>query len=342
MVPRFVPWVAAFLSVGSGGDELLLAPAKGARLERVWREELRLGLDGIDLQIAGTPLKVTFEEVEFVEHRGFEATDEVEACAEGRLTEFVRAFDAGEMRFELEIDGATMAKAEGENACTGSRVRFRKNDGSDSYEREHVEGPLDEELLDGLAIDMDLAALLPSKGAAVGAKYAVDSERLRALFAAGGELGFAPAHITAEGLGVPTEVVLAGALGSLHELFQPANPLDGRVEAEYASLADGVARLVLTLALTLEAELDAKYSTFSMDGADPSGRKLHVEAELEGELVLLWDTDANHLRSAKFEGDLSLESALRFPFRTSPDAAPLDFEGSLELSGKAEVELAIR
>lgn len=342
MVLRPLVFAVALLGLGGSREELVFAPEPGARLVRAWSEGLRLELDGLDMKLGGHPLKVFFEEVEFTGRRGFEVVDEVGRCADRRLLAFERAFDTGEMRFEFQVDGTTMASAAGGHACAESRVRFEHDEETDAYERELVEGPMDAELLDGLGVDMDLAMLLPTEELAEGATYTLEPELLRTFFAAGGELVFAPSELTAEGLGVPNEVVLAASFGSLRELFLGARELDGKVDAKYEGHADGNARLVLTLDLALACELDAKYSAFSLDDGGPAERQLRLAAELEGELLLLWDTTAHHLNSAKFAGEVTMEGTMAFPFRPSPDADPLDFEGSYELSGEGEVELAIR
>lgn len=336
-------WAAVFvLASAGGGDELRLAPVEDARLVRAWSEELRLELDALEMTLAGNEIAASFESVEFVERRAFELTDEIAAAAEGRLTQFERAYDAGELAFELEVDGTPRASASGAHACAGCRVRFEYDAEKDEYVRERIEGTLGAEQLEGLGVALDLAGLLPATEVEEGATWQVDPELLREFFAAGGELGFAPAVLSADDLGVPSEVVLAGTLGSPHELFLPESEIAGEVEAKYDGAEEGLARLVFTLELTVVAALDEKYSSFALDGGDTSGRTLDVAAELEGELVVLWDSTANHLRSAQFRGELALDSELAFPFRMQPDADPLDFEGSYELSGEVEVGLAVR
>ena len=333
---------AAFLSVGGGGETLIFAPEKDARMVRVWSEGLRLGLDSLEMTLDGNEVGVSFEEVVFVQRRGFELTDVVAAATPDRLLEFERAYDTGELTFELEVDGATMASASGAHACAESRVRFAYDAEKEEYARELVDGALDPERLAGLGVALDLVGLLPEEEVEQGDTWRVDPELLREFFAAGGELGFAPGALTAAGLGVPNEVVLAGTFGSLHELFLPGSELAGKAEVKFEGVEEGLARLVLALELDVKAALDEKYASFALDGGDTSGRTLDVAAELEGELVVLWDSAANHLRSAKFRGELALESELAFPFRMQPDADPLDFEGSYELSGEVEAELAIR
>lgn len=331
------------LAAGSAGrgERLAFAPAKEARLVRSWREGLRLELDAFDMKIDGNELGISFEELEFVERRGFEVTDRIAACADGRLLEFERAYDTGELAFELQVDSAAMAMASGAHACAESRVRFAYDAEEDEYARELLEGPLDTKLLGSLGVGFDLAGLLPPEEVEEGDTWHVDPELLREFFAAGGELGFAPGSLTATGLGVPNEVVLAGTLGSLHELFLPGSEVTGSVEAEYEGVEDGLARLVFTLELRITAPLDEKYASFALDGGDTSGRTLDVASELEGELVVRWDTAANHLRSAAFRGEVALEAELTFPYRARPDAEPLDFEGAYELSGEVEVDLVV-
>jgi len=329
------------LWAGAEGERLVLDPPAGTRIVRVWSEYLRLELDTLEMTLDGQPVNVTFEELDFVQRRGLEFADVIERCTDGRLRAFERTYDTGELGFELEVDGQSMASVVGSNASAETRVRFEHDAEQDTYEREIVEGPLDPGALEGLAIEADLTALLPGGEVEEGATWTLEPEVLREFFAGGGELGFAPTQLSTGDLGVPGEVVLAGTFASLHELFLPGSELSGRAEARYAGIEKGLARIDLELELDVLAHAGAKFSTFAMSGWQ-SERTLDIEAEVEGKLRVLWNVAAKRLESALFRGEVALEAELSFPLRLRPDAAPVTFEGTYELAGEAEVELAVR
>jgi hypothetical protein len=139
--------------------------------------------------------------------------------------------------------------------------------------------------------------------------------------------------------GAPYEILLAGALGSLHELFGPEAEVSGDVRGRYAGREDDtLARLELELELEATVDLGPRFPSCFEDASEDT-HGFELAAEVEGPLVLVWDLEARHLRSARFEGDVLLAGRVSFPVSTARGPEPVAFAGDYELSGTVEVEL---
>jgi hypothetical protein len=224
-------------------------------------------------------------------------------------------------------------------------VRFVYDSEEERYTKERIEGEIDAELMDRLEPDLDLLEFLPAGEVEAGATWELDPEALRHFFAAGGDLGFEVTEAVAEMEGVvPREILVAGALGSLHELFAPGSELSGKVEASYAGEHESgseLARLELEIHVEARIDLGARLQLLLGEDVLPGHREFTVEGELEGRLVVLWNQARKHLGSARFEGEASLSGHLVFPVEIAEGHPALEFVGDYELAGEAEVELVV-
>src|SRR5688572_30798194 len=322
-------------------EDFVYAPEAGTELERHWAETLALEADALDQTIGGTPVDMPFDAIEFTAKRSFELADALEEVAGGRVTRLVRGFTSSELGFELVLDGNVTGLAEGRHACDGSKVRFAWEDEEQRYARERLEGELDDERLETLEPDLDLLGLLPAGALEPGEAFEPPAEALRTFFHAGGDLDYRLKRIELRHADVPAELVVAGALGSLHELFAPGSELAGELEGRYVGREEEdaeLARFEYELELEVGADLGQRFRSF-MKESTPDSHDLQLTLELEGELVLLWDVSAKRPRSARFAGEVVLKGHVVFPVQAAAGAEPREFVGDYELSGEAEVEL---
>jgi len=336
--------LGSFLSVGLVGD-VAFAPEPGCKLARRWSEALELEVDSLEETLGGNPVRVPFNEITFAAKRSFAAADVLESCADGRATKLLRRHEASGLELALALDGGALGHLRGASACDESVVRFAYDPEHERYDREREEGKLDDEHLERLEPDLDLLALLPGAEQAVGTTWTLAPEALRRFFAPGGELDFRPSEIVPEQLGVPDELLVAGALGSLDELFAAGTELEGELEGRRAADEEDdsgatLARLEFELDVTAKAALGERFRAL-LENASDSTHDFSVAGEIEGRLVLLWDVAGRHLRSARFEGDVTLRGHMVFPLTVFSDQDAEEFVGDYELSGKAVVELAV-
>jgi hypothetical protein len=342
-LPALVLLLAAgFFHGPPARDQLRFGPEPGAEVTRRWSETLALEIDSLDETLGGNPIRLSFDRIELETRRAFEVADVLTRSADGRPLDLTRRYEASELGLQVEMDDRPLARASGSHDCDESAVRFVYEPDEERYTRERIEGDIDDERLEALEPDLELLSLLPAGEVELGATFELEPEALRTFFAAGGGLGFHTTERVAEDTGVPDEVIVAGVLGSFHELFGPAGELSGKVKGKFVSRDEDesgsvLARLEYQLRVKAEAELGERLrSLLEKDGAT---RDLRAEGELEGRLVVLWDETKKHLRSARYEGDASLAGHLVFPLELVDDQEPLEFTGDYELSGEAVVEL---
>lgn len=336
--------LALSLCCALSGD-VVFGPEPGSALTRRWSEALELEVDSLSETLGGNPVSVPFNEITFAARRTLVATDVLESCADGRATKLLRTHEASSLQLALELDGAPLGHLEGASVCDESEVHFSYDAEHGRYEREREQGTLDDEHLQRLEPDLDLLELLPPGEQAVDARWTLAPEALRRFFCAAGDLDFRPSAVVAEQAGVPDELLVAGALGSLDELFAADNELEGKLEGVRAADEEDengatLARLEFELDVEAKAALGERFRAL-LDGASESTHDFSVAGEVEGQLVLLWDVAGRHLRSARFEGDVTLRGHLVFPMVVFSDQEALEFVGDYELSGKAVVALTV-
>ena len=345
MGTRTRTWVSLLATATLAGiaDEIVFAPEPGTKLERRWSETLRLEVDSLEETLGGNAVNVPFDRIEFEERRAFEVADELTRSDGGRPVDLKREFTASSLALALRLDGNPVGHVEGRHACDDGVVRFVYDPDEEEYTREQLEGDIDEDRLQELEPDLDLLPLLPAGEVDVGAEWELEPAALRRFFSAGGGLGFEAAEVVPEMAGAPSEILVAGALGSVHELFGPGTELSGTAKASYAKQdeGEGLARLEVELDLQVQADLGERFRSMLGSDALASTHRFRVGAEVEGTLVVLWDRGGRHLRSARFEGDVTMTGHLVFPLRLFEGAEPQEFVGDYELSGEAEVELAV-
>jgi hypothetical protein len=345
-------WTSVALACAALGGvlgELAFGPEPGTELERHWSERLRLEVDSLEETLGGNPVQFPSNQIEFDERRAFELVDELAKSEGGRPVDLTRHFSASSLALTLQLDDQSLGRVEGRDSCGKSVVRFVFEPEEERYVQKCVEGGLDDERLERLEPDLDLLEFLPAGEVEADTSWELDPEILRRFFSAGGDLGFQPTEMVPEMPGVPREVLAAGALGSLHELFGPDGELSGKVKGTYAGKqkeeggeeVGELARLEFELDLEIHADLGERFRSFVDESATASTHALRAEAEVEGRLVVLWDLARRHLRSARFEGDVNLAGHVVFPVQFVQGQEPLEFVGDYELSGEAEVELVI-
>lgn len=324
------------------GGELVLAPAPDSEVTRRWSESLRLEVDSLDESLDGNAVDLPLGLIELAEQRSFAVDDTLARCEGGRPVELVRRYGGGALESSVTIDGQPVGTVTGASVLDGIAVRFRYDAEEDEILREAVEGSLDPALAERLALDLDLVDLLPRGAVEVDDAWTLEPDALRAFFAAGGDVGLQPAELRLDMSDAPVEVLLAGALASLHELFGPGAEISGEAEARYLGEDEddaALARIEVALDLLATNDLGERYRR-SFREATEDTHGLTLSAEVEGTLAVLWDRSAGHLRSARFEGDVALEGEVSFPLNPSGERE-LAFVGQYELSGEATLELDV-
>jgi hypothetical protein len=240
-----------------------------------------------------------------VDERTMKVVDTVKSTADGRPTEFTRAFgeldsQGVEKLVAIPKDGdETEKKTERERSSplAGRTVRFTWDPKDEEYARKlegetpksdetaDGDGPDDEELLEGLQPDLDWLVLLEDGPREKGASWSIDAKLFTRVQYPLGELHWVVAGQPRDPVSTAvTEQLNASLSGEARATWDGVREVDGRSLGVF----------------TIHAELASKAEAETPDGAEV--RKVEAELEYDGEV--LWDMAAGRIHSYALEGDV--------------------------------------
>jgi hypothetical protein len=273
-------------ALGRGAQELALAPKEGLVLEKrgdfsaeMELEQFKVEVNGEEIPLDAPKIKNTFSGVT-------QTTDTYAKVADGRVQRLERSFDELAQHSRTESPDGEDEGEDKSSPLEGATVVFDWSDEDDDYKPSFAEGSgedLDEDLLADLKQSLDFELLLPGKDVDEGDEWTLGSEGMRAVLELGGDFQFEDDDES------PQDDLISEAL---------EDKLEGTATCTYRGTreVDGHELAVIELALagTGRAEADA-----DEEGVDVH-RTVDAEMELEGEL--LWDTAAGHFAHLGLKG----------------------------------------
>ncbi len=245
--------------------------------------------------------------------------DRYVAVRDGRTRELVRRFDTisvdTTMSMEMDMQGQTQNQetpVKAGSELEGETVRFLWNEESETYEPSFVDSEADEDLLEDLALDMDLRALLPGHDVAIDESWEVDPRALPTVMAPGGDLKLV-AETPGHGMGD-----MSGQMGELSDWFD--ENLRGEVRCRLVEVVRQGERDIAVVAITLELENDVDLTELAQEelakvDLPPGSSEIEVEhmrtnLAIEGEGRLEWDLAGGHFHSFALNGDFRMKMDL--------------------------------
>lgn len=329
--------VPVLLAFTSPATELSFHPASGESLSKTFRNEQEMSLDEMTMVRNGQEMDMSMFDIESTTTTKsvVSMTDEYGDVADGRPAKLTRTYD--EIRYESNVSsnnqmmGAMNFDLTGTSELEGLRVVFTWNADDGEYVASFPEdAPGDEELLEGLTADTDLAGLLPSGEVEEGGAYAIDPNALRALFAPGGDL-----HLTLES---DQESPMGGQSPPPDALI---GELEGEVQATFAGMRDedGVQVAVIELAVDVYTNQDlTDVADEFMDQSGMEEQGIHMELgsvdsefAFEGEGRLLWNVEAGLLHAIELSGEIT--QTMDVSMTVEAQGTENDIEQSMTLVG---------
>lgn len=330
------------LAALAGDDTPRYAPQAGAQLVRTWesRVELELSKWEMDLDDQSMDALASGFTMRLEHTRQLELTDLLDKVSDARPERVKRTFAKADAAAKLTLGsnngGESSRKFEGKSPLVGETVVFERD--GDAWK---VAGrpAVGEKLLADLEQDLDLAAWLPPRAVAVGARWEVDARAVDALLRPGGALKLAldasgDAIGGAEILGVSPDLLIG--------------PFAGVVRAKLMAVEErGGARLArIELDLDVRAKKDLTEIARDADDAEQEavGGQTEVREAIDelhwvadGELV--WDLSAGRMRSLEVDGDLDV--AYRLRVRHGTDVYGREWLHRMTFRGKLAVKLEV-
>ncbi len=340
--------VPALLAFSSRGQELSYHPAAGSSVTRTFETTQNADLEEMSTIVNGNEMDASMMEMEMSNETRTRivVTDEVGAVADGRPTKLSRTFDTLESNTSSSVSNAMMGEMNNEisgaSELEGLKVVFTW----DADEGEYTlafgdDSDGDEDLLEGLAEDMDLRGILPNKEVAEGDTWEVDPQVFIHVFAPGGSIKIEP-----EDLGEAS-----GMMGGQQNNPSPdkfLGDLDGEVTAEFRGIEDDNGVKVAVIALTVDVSSSKDLSELmkeSIEGMDSPMGEMSMEIEsfdmeftFDGEGELRWNLEAGLLHSLLLSG--THEEIMDTSMSMSGGGQDMAIENSLTMGGEMTVEIS--
>lgn len=312
----------------------MLHAEKGTSVDKILASSLELEMLSGTITLRGEDREMEPGELFMLTLKAVQGvTDVYGASEQGQLQAIDRTYNGMEMTYETEDESGYM---DGFDTLEGTTVRFKRGeDGWDkSYVVEEGEDSPSEDLLEGLAADMDLSVLLPPEETKEGGTWTVAEAPFRSLFFPGG---------------MPTGEDAAGGMAKimLDDLGVQFgdNTKDFGVDCTWVGEASDVAEIAFRFrgSATIDAGLFVVAMTsigeVSTSGRIPEGAEAEMDLDFEGEGTLLWNTKAGHIED--FDMTQSAEASLDLSFtrQFGEESVDIDIEGefSFDMAWKLEV-----
>ncbi len=316
---------------------------EGTELVRTFEANAESELQSMTRSLDGE----TFEEVDdlsmtIVSLERVVVRDEIVEVEDGRPTDFRREYvellqESTRSDGENEVDSTSGCDLE------GITVRFLWDDADEAFyaELDDDSDDVEDDTLEWLRADMDLYGMLPEGDVEEGDSWDIDAEPYLPLMWPGGIVDYYDDE----------EVGYDAFEQKLNRALVENLEGEGTVTYEGTRDEDGVLVAVLALELSVESsvelEREIELVEFDEDGrvGRPNGARdsidvtveVTIEREIEGEL--LWDLEAGHLHSARFEADGEWE---RTESRTvEHEGTEYELAQTLTFAGNVEYTVAV-
>lgn len=308
------------------GDSPRLAYSEGTEVTRTWTLESIRTTDSVTLVINGNEQDVGSGATNRTAFSA-EITDQILAAEDGAPSRFMRTYESVDTDSAIEDfeagDGMQIRDGSGSSELVGASVLFDWNADAEEWKRSYDEDSAgDDDWLDDLDADMDLADVLPADEVEVGDSWEVPVSLLDTLLRPGGEIDVRDDESEAPEGAISIQIPNVSDFGRWGEL-------DGTIEATYTELVeeDGprIARIVLDIDVDGEIDVIDELEENSADrGSEDDYTEAQLTRELKGKITIDWDLEAGYF--VALEGDLEGTSEFYGAWTISAQGFEIDLE----------------
>ena len=320
------------------GDNVAFHPEDGSSLSKDYGIEFTFSIGDITAYADGQDLSEGIPaDFELLGDTSITVTDEYVETVNGKPLQLIRTFDSMEMYWEAMDESGD---AEGFDELEGKSVKFVWNEEDETYEVSFHESEGDDELLEGLGVDMDLRALLPDGEVSEGDTWMVEARDLGSIIFFGTNFEDIDMSLDEDDIGPLIEAELLPQLETLMDGFSG--------ECEYLGREDGdvsVGRIGLTLSgegtidlVGLIEQIIDQQMPEGMD-IDASVDEASIALSMEGEGELQWDLDAGHMLDYEMASEIEVLVDVYIAIDMAGESHEL--EASVEVLGDATWSAAI-
>lgn len=326
------------LALAPRADVVTFHPDSGSSASKSYEITGNLSLGDFSMFVNGQDMSamVPMEDVEVDFSMMMDVSDEYVSVEDGKMLELVRLYESIEGSWEAPDDSGEMDELDD---LVGKKVRFAWNAEDEAYEIEFHEDEGDEELLEGLGIDMDFTGLLPSGDVSEGDEWSVPAKQLATALTLGSEfedMAFDDLASEAETeeeqmiLGMVQDEILP-QFEAMMEEFQGSCTYLGRRDGGIGAIrvavdSQGSVDLVDAIVSLVEAQVPPEA------GVEVSVEDASIEIGVEGEGELLWNVEAGTF--AGFSMRAEVEVYIDVAIAADMQGQSQDLEASIEMLGE--------
>ena len=347
---RNISWTAALVvpalvAFSPRANDVSFHPESSSTLTKTFQNTSDTTLDEMTMVQNGQEIDASMFGLEMSATTNYTVTvtDEYSSVADGVATKLIRTYDEIDLQSSVSSSNAMMGESNmemtGTSELTGVRVQFSWDDDAGEYAVSFPEGEEgDEELLEGLDQNMDLAGLLPEGEVSVGDTWSIDPQGLRPTFAPGGAV-----KVDVE---MPDAEEDMMGMGNQPTPDQFIGDFEGDVTGELVGMREegGVNVAVIKLSIDVSSNKDVSEAAADMmgDAMEEQGIEMELESmdsefSFEGEGELLWNVQAGVIYSLEFSGESS--QVMDMAMTVNAQGQEMDFEQSMTLSGSYSVSV---
>jgi len=347
----------ALLAGQPASSELVFQPAEGSSLTRQFVYTTEMALDDMSIEVDGEDMTPMIGDVgmEIENTMTYVVTDDFVEVDDGKVIQLQRTFDELAGESEVQVDAAVASEsteATSSSELVGASVLFTWDEDLEEYTVSAAEdGDIEQDLLDGLDMGMDLSGLLPPDDVEEGDQWEVELAGLFGLIMPGGNLAMTPDQGMPELDGFDPEVfsdMIAEYQNRALELMEEW--VDGSIDATFAGLREVDGRELAVITLDIDLEIEADLASIAQSAVDAllsqvdipvpvtvSVDVAQVAGETSGEGELLWDLEGGFGRALELSVDY--EMAMDLEISADLDSESHSFGGEFEFSGIGELDV---
>jgi hypothetical protein len=285
------------LALATDAERLEFAPPEGLRINKTF--VLRHSLVVVEDQLLGKDYEqMSQDQLELESGLWMALNDTFQKVDGGRPTVFRRRFENVHLEAQAAMPSPTGPKTDllqATSPLTDKSVIFTWIDEDGEYGRYYDVLDGVEEVLPRIAVDMNLAFLVPGREVAVGEQWSIPPAATRDLFGFGGDL---PLDFTRDADILLARSLMFGVGGSLWHAYDA--PPQGKVTAVFQEVRTIAGRRMAAVKLSVDLTIDvdqtelarATRNAIEITGGievDRAGLKIG----LKGDGELLWDLERN-------------------------------------------------
>lgn len=325
------------LAPSPSADEVSFHPKAGSTLGKQFEVAIEITMDDVSFTVQGNDMSEQMGSVDLEADGSMSISDQYVAVADGRPTELIRSFDDVEFAWSASDESGHADEME---KLESRKVRFKWNADEKRYDVSFHESEGDSDLLEGLAEDMDLRALLPEDEVSSGDSWEVPISGLGAALFAGSN--FEKGELSGE---EQVDELLRSEI--LPQLEKAGESIKTTCTYKGSREVDGVRAGVIEIKFEGKPSLDLSSAIQRMIELQTEGQEIEIDvgvekadvtSEITGKGELLWNLGAGHLHAFSMQSNFDLDVDIQVEIDAQGESVPIAFEAAFKGTGDWKVE----